>query len=288
MSLPALLLIALLAGCADPYEDARKADTIEAYEKFLAENPDHARTGMAKGRLAELTLEGVRKVGTLEAYDDFIAKFPKGKAHQTAMKERKPLLLAWAEAQDSVEGWQKVLDDYSKGDRKLMLGAQRRLAAARDRGFVGLGELTQAQVNAAGDPKGALDAWQFSAPITNKGTLPARHMVISASFLKEDGSLLTAREWPVVSKRLPEALPMPPGFDTPMAPGETRTWTFKATNLPEGWTKVSLALAEVRWEGAEAPAATGEGATAEGTAKEATTPKEAAGEAGATKTPTTP
>ncbi len=269
MSLPALLLIALLTGCADPYEDARKLDTIEAYEKFLSENPDHARSGQAKARLAELELEEVRKKGTLEAYDAFVAKYTKGKARDLAMKERKPLLVSWAEAQDSVEGWQKVVDDYSKSDRKLLLTAQRRLSAAREAQNVGIGEVTRTQVNAAGDPKGALDAWQFTAPVTNKGNRPARHMVLAAQFLKEDGSLLTSREWPVVAKRLPEALPLPPGFDTPIAPGETRAWTFKAPNLPEGWTTVKLRLAEVRWEGADPNAPTGQGKAEEGAAAEA-------------------
>lgn len=253
MSLPALLLIALLAGCANPFEEAKKADTIEAYEKFLAENPNHAKTGAARARLAELSLEATKKVGTLEAYDAFVQKFPKGKAHEEAMKERKPLLLAWAEQQDTVDGWQKVLDDYGKGDRRTMLSARRRLSAAKDRELIGLGEPTKAQafvkVDPKADPKAAPDGWQFSAAVTNKGDKPARHMVVAAVFSKDDGTVLTTREWPVVAKRLPQGMPLPTGFDTPMAPGETRTWTFKVANLPEGWTQVKLRLAEVRWEG---------------------------------------
>lgn len=252
MSLPALLLMALLTGCADPYEDAKKVDTIEAYESFIKENADHARVGQAKARLAELELEEVRKIGTLEAYNEFITKFKKGKAHDTAMGERKPMLLAWAESTDTAEAWQLVVDDYGTTDRKLMLKARRRLTAASNRAFVGIGELTQSKVNAAGDPKGPLDALQLSAPVTNNGTKPALQMTVSAHFTKDDGTLVTAREWPVVAKRLPEALPMPPGFDTPMAPGETRTWTFKAMDIPEGWTKVTLQLADVRWVGEKA------------------------------------
>lgn len=247
MALPALLLLFALTGCANPYEDAKKADTIEAYEKFLSEHPDDAKAAEARARLAELSLEATRKVGTLEAYDAFIEKFPKGKSTETARKERKPLELAWAEQQDSVEGWQRVIDDYGKTDRKLMITSQRRLAACKNRDFVGIGDMTQAQINYEGDPKGAMDGWEFKADITNKGDKPARQLNIALVLSKDDGTEVTTREWPVVAKRLPQNLPMPAGFDTPMAPGETRAWDFKVNNLPDGWTKAKIRLADVRW-----------------------------------------
>lgn len=270
MALPALLLLFALSGCANPYEDAKKADTIEAYEKFLAEHADDPKAAEARARLAELSLEEVRKNPTLEAYDAFLEKFPKGKASEAARKERKPLEQAWAEKQDTVEGWQRLIDDYGKADRKLMITSQRRLAACKNRDFVGIGALTQTQINMAGDPKGALDGWEFKADITNKGDKPARQLNLALVLTKDDGTEVTTREWPVVAKRLPQALPLPPGFDTPMTPSETRTWDFKANNLPEGWTKATLRLADVRWveekaapEDATDKAAPGEIATPE-------------------------
>lgn len=247
MSLYALLLVAVLAGCSNPYEEARKADTIEAYEKFLAEHADHSKVGAARARLGELKLDLVRKQGTLEAYDAFLKEFPKGKAHDQAMKERKPLLLAWAEQQDTAEAWQKVLDDYNKGDRKTLLTAQRRMEAARERDKVAIGPVTQERVNMADDPKAEPDGWLFKADVTNRSDKPARELYVAAEFSKDDATLLTTRQWPVVARRLPEALPLPPGFDAPMRPGETRTWAFKVGNLPEGWTKVDLRLAKVDW-----------------------------------------
>lgn len=267
MALPALLFMIALSGCANPYEDAKKADTIEAYEKFLSEHPDDPKAAEARARLAELSLEDVRKTGTLEAYDAFIEKFPKGKASDTARKERKPLEQTWAEQQDSVESWQRLIDDYGKTDRKLMITAQRRLAACKNRDFVGIGDLTKAQINMAGDPKGAADGWEFKADVTNKGEKPARQLSLALVLAKDDGTEVVTREWPVVAKRLPQGLTLPTGFDTPMAPGETRTWDFKVNNLPDGWTKATLRLADVRWqednattESGDAPAAAdGEG-----------------------------
>ena len=120
MSLRALLLMFMLglSACSNPYEDAVKLDTVEAYVTFLKENPDHGKANLARNRLAELKLDAVKATGTLEAYDAFIKEFTKGKIYQQAMKERKPLLLAEAEKLDTPEIWQTVVDDYGKNDRK--------------------------------------------------------------------------------------------------------------------------------------------------------------------------
>ena len=270
MKLRALVLATFLslAACANPYEEAKKADTIEAYEKFLQEHPDDGKANIARQRLAELKLAEVKKTGTLEAYDAFIKEFPKGKAYQEAMKERKTLLVDQATTTDTAEAWQKVIDDYGKTDRKLLLKARRKIASIEARAMVDLGAITPTQVNLAGDPKGAMDGWKFTAPITNKGTKPAAEMVISISFTDENGKELTAREWPVVAKRLPEALPMPAGFDTPMQPGETRTWTFQAGDLPAGWKNTKLDIARVKWVEPGAAAEAGADKDAEGDAKD--------------------
>lgn len=266
MSRAALLLLFMLAlsACSNPYEDATKLDTIEAYETFIQENPDHGKVNLARARLAELKLEQVKAAGTLEAYDAFIKEFPKGKVYQQAMKDRKPLLLAEAEKLDTPELWGQVVDDYGKGDRKLYVKARRKQEAAEARKSVALGTVTAAQVNMAGDAKGALDGWKFTAPITNNGTKPAAELSIAIRFAGEDGAILATREWPVVAKRLPEAAPLPEGFARPMEPGETRTWTFMVGNLPEGWKSTSLDIGRVKWvepagerdedEGAEAAA----------------------------------
>ena len=259
MSLRALLLMFMLglSACSNPYEDAVKLDTVEAYETFLKENPDHGKANLARNRLAELKLDAVKATGTLEAYDAFIKEFTKGKIYQQAMKERKPLLLAEAEKLDTPEIWQTVVDDYGKNDRKLYVKARRNQAAAEARGIVTLGAVTATQVNMAGDAKGALDGWKFTAPITNTGPKPAAELSIAISFSGEDGAVLATREWPVVAKRMPEAAPLPPGFDVPMASGETRTWTFQVANLPEGWKTTKLDIGRVKW--VEPPGSKAEG-----------------------------
>ena len=48
------LMTLLIAGCADPYGDAQKADTISAYETFIRENPKSPKRAMAEIRTEQL------------------------------------------------------------------------------------------------------------------------------------------------------------------------------------------------------------------------------------------
>lgn len=251
----ALLLLTLLIGCRDPYEEAKKVNTKEAWQAYLTEEPDSPHAAEAKEKIAGFDLAEVEKNPTLEAYDAFLAKYPKGKAHDKAMEARLPLLLAWAEATDTPDAWKKIVEEYNKADRKVMLQARRRMAIAADKDKIGLGPVTIAQVNLAGDPKGALDAWKFTADVTNKGDKPMTNLIVAINFLGADNKVLNTREWPAVAKRLPQNAPMKEGFDKPIAPGEVRPWEFILPTPPEGWNQqVTLRAAQVRWENPAAPA----------------------------------
>lgn len=43
-----ILIATLLMGCADPFADAQKANTIEAWEQYLATKPDGANKMVAR------------------------------------------------------------------------------------------------------------------------------------------------------------------------------------------------------------------------------------------------
>lgn len=259
-----LFFVVLALGCASAYEKAKKADTVEAYEEFIKENPASTDVGAAHRRVAELKLVEAKKVGTLEAYDKFIAEFPRGKNYEEAMELRKPMVVAAAEKADTTEAWEQVIKEYGTIDGRLRARAIRESAAAREGAVLLLGEVKTEQVNFEGDPKGALDGWQVSAPVTNKGTQSAVNVQITMHFRNEAGVDVDSRRWPLVAPHLPQMLPMPKGFDVPQAPGETRTFVFKANSLKPGWKTVALEIDSVEWavpatppaEGAAAPAGT--------------------------------
>lgn len=266
MFLRALLVVFLLWGCSDPFEDAHKADTIEAYEKYLAENPDSEHKAEATQRLNALSFKKAEAANTLEAWDAYVAKFPTGKFYKKAMLARLPLAKAQAEAVNTEEAWTRIATDYARISRPTSLQAKRRAAIAPFLDKISIGEGSVVQVNLAGDAKAAPDGWRFSAPVTNKGTEAISELLIAVELFDASDANIGHREWPVVAPKMPKGLPMKPGWDAPMAPGETRTWEFPTKDIPASWTqKFKLRPSRVRWVGATPEPEEAEAAPPEGT-----------------------
>jgi hypothetical protein len=57
------------------FNAAVKQDTAEAYSEFIEDNPEGAHIEDAKKRLIELEWEKTEKANTIEAYESFIAKY---------------------------------------------------------------------------------------------------------------------------------------------------------------------------------------------------------------------
>jgi len=234
-----LLLAAFLftTGCENAFDKAQQAHTIEAYEQYLKENPDGARTLEATLALEDLYLEKARKDGTLEGYDAYVERFPKGKHLEKVMTERKQFLFDWAAEKDTPEAWQKFLDEYKKGDKKLRTKAKQRKRMAENRDKVDVGPVEVEQVNLAENPDGPLDGWGFTADFTNSGAEPIQYLMVEIQYLNDAGKSVKAEQWPAVATRLPGNLPMEEGFSDPIAPGASRTFHFTTGDLPAGWSK---------------------------------------------------
>lgn len=256
-----LLLLACFA-CTDPFEEAKKIDTIEAWEAYISSGGSGRQKIEAEGRLEELMLEKARASKSLADYDALIARFPKGKQAKETNKERQTLYFQQIENENTAEGWQRFLDEYPrpKGDSALIADARRRLEVAKNADRFEIGQVEIAQVNLAEDPKGPLDGWGFKVPVTNKGDQPIESMYLRILLLDDSGKELIRREWPVVAKRMPGGLGMPDGFDKPMAPGETRVWDFTTGDAPEGWNqKVKVYANRIKLVGATEAAGEGKG-----------------------------
>lgn len=253
----ALLFVLALSACADPFEEAKKADTIEAWDGYLAGGPTAAKKMEGEKRLEELMLDKARADHTLESYDALLKRFPKGKLFKDANQERQTIYYATLEKEDTPEGWQKFLDEYKrpKGDPRLIADARRRVEVAKLKSSFEIADPAVAQVNLAEDPKGPLDGWGFTANVTNKGDKPIEMMYLRVILRGDDGKNLLQKEWPVVAKRLPGNLPFAEGFDKPIAPGETRKWEYATGDAPEGWNqKFEVLAVRIKLEGAETPA----------------------------------
>lgn len=232
-----LPLTLALSACQDPFAAAQEANSIEAYEAFVAENPNSPFVTQAQIRLEELYLEKARAEKTLEAYDVYLEKFPKGKLKDKAVDERRQFLFDWAGEQDTAEAWQKFLDEYPSGDRKLKQEARQRLNMAQNKDLVTVGPVSIEQVNLAEMADGPLDGWGIYADVTVGGDKEVAKLVMEVAYLGAEGQVLDAREWPAVAPALPGNIPVEEEFKVPMKPGETRTFEWTTGDLPAGWAK---------------------------------------------------
>lgn len=242
--LPLLLALA----CTDPFAEAQKQDTIEAYEKFLAESPNSQYRLQGQIRLEELYLQKARTDATLEAYDVYLQKFPEGQLVDKAREERREFLFNWADREDTPEGWNKYLSEYPTGDKKKQQEARKRLRMAESKDLIALGPVEMEQVNLAENPDGPLDGWGFYVEVTNKGDKPIEYLNLRIRYLDEAGKELDNRDWPAVSPTPPQGLPQREEFYQPIKPGETRTWEWTSGDLPGGWAKkASVSAIDIRW-----------------------------------------
>lgn len=214
----AVLLGFLLLSACEPFYEVQKADTIEAYEQYLEEHPNSRFQFQATTRLEELYLERARERGTLEAYDAYLERFPEGMYHDKALAQREEALFDWAREQDTVEAWSTFLEEYPRAKKKRKTTARQARRIAAYRPHLALTEPELERVNLAEDPEGPLNGWQVEVDVTNEGDETLKHLGLRATWA--DG---TAR-WPVVAERWP--VPMPDEAKEPIAPGETRTWTW--------------------------------------------------------------
>ncbi len=234
-----LLLAALLCttGCEDQFDIAKKAHTIEAYDKYLTENPDGRWALQASLTIEDLYLEKARNDQTLEGYDAYVKRFPKGKHIQKIMDERKQFLFDWAAEKDTPAAWNRFLDEYQTGAKKLRTKARQRLRMAENRDKVSSSPAEVEQVNLAENPDGPLDGWGFTADFTNEGTEAIQYLMIEIQYLDSTGKPVQKDLWPAVAERLPGNLPMEEGFSEPIQPNTSRTFHYTTGDLPADWSK---------------------------------------------------
>lgn len=247
MRLAPLALALALTAC-DNFSAVQAEDTIEAYEQYIADNPDSRMLLQAQERLQTLYLEKAKEEKTLEAYDAYLERFPEGMYVDKAMKEREEFLYAWAASEDSAESWQKYLEEYPRADRKKKKQARDRIAVAAYEANLVQGEPKRERVNLAEDPEGPKNGWGISVDITNEGDKVIEDLRYRIRFYDAEGELIGDKVWPVVAQNW--GIPMEDEKKVPMKPGETRTWYWMDAFPEEDWKgTVKLTPVRITFEG---------------------------------------
>ena len=120
-----MFALCLLVACGDDFRSAQEANTIDAFENYLKENPDGRYIIQAKAQLETMYLESARKEASLEAYDRYLNRFPKGDLRTRALEEREKFLFRWAKENGSEAAWERFLKEYPHAERKRLKTAKR-------------------------------------------------------------------------------------------------------------------------------------------------------------------
>lgn len=249
-TLAAVLLLSLtLSACTDPFSEAQQADTIESYEKYLADNPSGAYRLQAEMRLEELMLQKARDEKSLEGFDAYLARFPKGSQHDKAVEERESFLFSWAEEQDTPAAYQKYLDEYPKGDKKRKEEARRRMVMAEHKDKISISAPEQEQVNLAGEQDGVPNGWAFFVDVTNQGDQPITRLTLQLRFLNESGRVIKTANYPSVGSRYPGRSWVEDEYKEPLKPGQTRQWKYTTGDIPPNWAqKVEVKAIDISFD----------------------------------------
>jgi hypothetical protein len=225
----ALALMLGLVACGEDFVSVQKEDTIEGYEKFQAENPTSIYNEQINSRLEELYGEKAKADNTVESWEAYLNKFPKGKKAKEAMKYKEDSAWDATEAAATTEAYKDFLVKFPTPSKEHKDAADQMIAIG-DYGKLVVGEPKVEKMNAAEDPKGPLNVWGLKVDVKNDGPTPIDYLVLEARFFGSDNTLIEGQEYAFVTPPGSNRMPHPEIEEKPLAPGETRTWTYMATD----------------------------------------------------------
>lgn len=217
-------MIWLILACTGPtYDSASRLDTIEAYEEFLKADPDSAYKAPAEKRLEELYFERAEEQGTLAAYEAYMDRFPDGGPHYPQVLKKASAMAFSAALASGVPAIEAYLEKYGKGDKVLGDRARGVVEAARY-GKITVSEPRVEAVNLGEDPEGPKNGWGVSADVKNEGDAELAYVRLSVLWTDAAGKEIGTRDYPLTAERW--AMPASELEQTPMKPGEQRTWKW--------------------------------------------------------------
>jgi hypothetical protein len=232
-----LFTLFVAGGCADPFADARKANTVEAWEQYLATNPSGSRKMEANSALEALLVAKANESKKVEDYDAVLKRFPTTRQKKKMQEGRANAAFTVAETTDTLDGWKAFLDQNDFADSGLKKKARGRVAVAEYKDKLGMTEPVTAQVNLAGDPKGPQDGWGFKTTVTNNGDKTIEYLNLEVQYLDAEGKKVGGASWPLVAQAGPGGMPVAEEAMKPFAPAESRNYEYTTGDVPEGWAQ---------------------------------------------------
>jgi hypothetical protein len=214
-----------LAACGPNYTEVTRIDTIEAYEGFLEADPDSAYKNPIEKRLEELYWDKARAADSLEGWAEYTKRWEGTKAKHYPEALGKHAEYSWnvAVADGSAAAVQGYLDTFGKADQ-VLAGRARGMLDALKYETLKLSAPRVEKVNLAEDPEGPLNGWGVSVDVENAGSETLYYTRLSVQWLTPAGEPIETRDYPLVSDAW--TMPATEEQQTPIKPGETRTWQW--------------------------------------------------------------
>lgn len=108
--------LAVAPGCLhDPFEEVSQANTLDAYQRYVLENPDGRAVDRARERIEEIRWDEARTSHTALGYKRFLEDFPTSERAGEARKRLEGLRFAAAQQRNDAGGWADFLRDHPDG-----------------------------------------------------------------------------------------------------------------------------------------------------------------------------
>jgi len=110
----------VLMGCAgheSPWQETQTANTIDAYQEFLAEHPHGEFTDKAREKIRELRFRRAVAENTIEAYEDFIRIYMEGELVDSARNHLEQVCYLRAISEDNTTMYRNYLRYFPLGEK---------------------------------------------------------------------------------------------------------------------------------------------------------------------------
>ena len=244
--------LSLLIACSNPYKEAESQNTVEAYEKFIKENPGNSNIKLAKLKIENLLLEKARSSSKLEDYDTFLKKYASKKDsenYKDAFSER--MFIKWEETQkeDTTKAYDTYIEEYGHTQDKTLITARLLKKIAPYKKDIAFGSIEKEEIDTTQTSskdcvaKGTdLNGWLFKTTVTNNTTRAIKFLRIKVLYLDVDGKVISQSKSSddgtiMIGPMRGREHATPERRKAPFNVKDTRDWCYITGDIPADWSK---------------------------------------------------
>jgi len=238
-------LLLLLSACGQSAFDlAKETNSIDGWEAFLRENPEHKHAYLGKAILEELYWEEAVAKNELESWDAFLSRYPESPNAKNANQAAEKCAYRLAEEANTRESWEGFLARYKYNQSFLKEEAEKRLELVAYQDTLVFGEVKVEPVNLAQDPEGEPNGYAVSVDITNNTGKSIKYLNLKLDFMSDSDGPIKEDRWPLVAEKNPDRTNRSDEERRAIRMGETRS--FYNMYEPPG-SEFNEAEADERW-----------------------------------------